>query len=73
MTEKIVPVAYKLLLSATTKIHPMFHASQLKLCKGEHAQPYVQLSITTTETSPVLQPVSILKSRIIGDQQVRLH
>ena len=65
MIEKIGRVAYKLLLPPSTRIHPVFHCSQLKLCKGDHAQPYVPLPITNSEMQPVLQPEMVLQSRVI--------
>ncbi|WVY91245.1 hypothetical protein V8G54_036759 [Vigna mungo] len=63
--QRISPVAYKLLLPPTTKIHPVFHCSQLKPCKGNHSQPYVPLPTTSNDLPPVIQPVAILKSRVI--------
>jgi len=55
MIQKIEVVAYKLLLPPSARIHPIFHCSQLKLCKGEHLQPYVLLPITCSELPPILQ------------------
>ena len=73
MIEKIGGVAYKLLLPPSARIHPIFHCSQLKLCKGDHAQPYVPLPITNSEMQPVLQPEMVLQSRVIlrNHQQVQ--
>ena len=32
----------------------VFHASQLKLCKGEHKQPHIPLPFTNDELQPVI-------------------
>nr|KYP57796.1 hypothetical protein KK1_004074 [Cajanus cajan] len=73
--ERIGKVAYKLLLPETAKIHPVFHISQLKLCKGHHSQSYVPLPITSNDAQPVLQPAAILQSRVIikGTKHVQQH
>ena len=41
--ERIGQVAYKLLLPPEVRIHPIFHYSQLKSCKGDHPIPYTPL------------------------------
>ena len=73
--EKIGEVAYKLLLPPSARIHPVFHCSQLKLCKGDHPQPYVPLPITNSELGPVLQPEAILETRVLlrNHQQVQQY
>nr|KYP46454.1 Transposon Ty3-I Gag-Pol polyprotein [Cajanus cajan] len=70
--ERIGLVAYKLLLPSTTKIHPVFHVSQLKPCKGEHTTPYIPFPFTNVKVQPIIQPAKILKERVIvqGQQQV---
>nr|KYP44122.1 Retrotransposable element Tf2 [Cajanus cajan] len=52
--QRIGQVAYKLLLPPTTRIHLVFHCSQLKPCKGDHSQPYVPLPINNTDLQLVI-------------------
>ncbi|CAH9143923.1 unnamed protein product [Cuscuta epithymum] len=70
--QRIGEVAYKLLLPPSARIHPVFHCSQLKPCKGDHATSYVPLPITTSEFGLTLQPEAILQSRVVirNQQQV---
>ena len=73
--EKIGEVAYKLLLPPSAKIHPVFHCFQLKLCKGDHFQPYIPLPITKSDVESLLQPEAILQTRVIirNQQHVQQH
>ncbi|KAL2338914.1 hypothetical protein Fmac_013360 [Flemingia macrophylla] len=63
--QRIGPVAYKLSLPPTAKIHPVFHVSLLKQFKGETQQPYLPLPFLTDELGPVIQPLKALDSRVI--------
>lgn len=45
-----------------TKIHSMFHVSQLKAFSGTAKEPYLPLSLTTTTMGPVLMPTAILRT-----------
>jgi hypothetical protein len=63
--EKIGSVAYKLLLPPHARIHPVFHVSLLKPCKGNHEQPYWPLPLMTTEEGPILLPDNIIDSRVL--------
>lgn len=51
---KIGVVAYKVTLHVEAKIHPVFHASQLKLFKGNAEDSYLPMPLTTAELGPVL-------------------
>ncbi|WVZ07869.1 hypothetical protein V8G54_021215 [Vigna mungo] len=63
--EQIGFVAYKLLLPPTAKIHPVFHCSQLKPCRGDHTQQYIPAITIDFETPPVIQPAALLQDRQI--------
>jgi hypothetical protein len=63
--EKIGYVAYKLLIPPHARIHPVFHVSLLKSCKGNHEQPYWPLPLMTTEEGPMLLPDTIIDSRVL--------
>ncbi|KAM1133241.1 hypothetical protein ACFX19_043220 [Malus domestica] len=62
---KLGPVAYKLKLPETSKLHPVFHVSCLKKHLGDHVQPSVHLPVITE--SGILQdvPTAILDRRLM--------
>ncbi|XP_045822209.1 uncharacterized protein LOC123915111 [Trifolium pratense] len=57
--EKIGNLAYKLKLLATTKIHPVFHISQLKEFKSSNEEPYFRLPLTTSETGKFVTTIQL--------------
>ena len=67
--EKIGPVAYKLELPKTAKIHPVFHVSQLK----QHVGPVVKqspLPVLNDEGLLAKEPVRILDRRLVNNHGV---
>ncbi|XP_073220461.1 uncharacterized protein [Cicer arietinum] len=63
--EQIGQVAYMLMLPLTARIHPVFHISALKLCKGDHSTQLMPLALTTTEQGPIMLPLSIIDHRAV--------
>jgi hypothetical protein len=61
VTERIGEVAYKLELPSTSRVHPVFHVSQLKPCLGPGQQALPQLP----SADDVLQvPLQVLRRRV---------
>jgi len=63
--QKIGPVAYKLALPSTAKIHPVFHISQLKKKVGKHVVPATDPLICSSGGQPLVEPVAILDRRMV--------
>ena len=63
--ERIGQVAYRMMLPTTAKIHPVFHVSALKLCKGDHHTQLLPLPLTTTEQGPLILPHAIVNHRTV--------
>ena len=63
IVSKIGSVAYKLALPAGSKIHPVFHVSQLKLHTGPLSQPS-PLPLLDDTSVLVKEPISILDRHI---------
>ncbi|XP_070050942.1 uncharacterized protein [Nicotiana tomentosiformis] len=62
---KIGKVAYVLKLPLGSKIHPVFHVSQLKKAVGNHVQPSKEPPICTDDGQVLTEPVAILGRRIM--------
>lgn len=56
---QIGEVAFELELPPASRIHPVFHASQLKPCKGSNTA-CLELPPETMENQPVIQPLAIV-------------
>ena len=66
ITERMGPVAYKLALPETSRIHPMFHCSNLKPFVGTPASaPMEELPPLAVDNQPVLTPLAILAHKTI--------
>jgi len=62
---KIGPIAYKLQLPTSTKIHPFFHCSHLKTCKGDHDRAYVPLPMINNPNSLYFEDKVALDADVI--------
>ena len=64
MIQKVRKVTYKLELPSESKIHPIFHVSQLKRKLGIHIQTQHQAPADTVEQ--IVKPERTLKRRIVN-------
>lgn len=70
IVEKLGPVAYKLALPATSRVHPVFHVSQLKKAIGQ-AKAHHQLPRVTDQGTFDITPLRQLDQRtILRDNKV---
>lgn len=63
--ERIGAVAYRLELLERSRIHPIFHISLLKPCKGSEVVEPVLIPLDNVGSHPIVQPVAICALRTI--------
>jgi hypothetical protein len=59
LIKAIGEIAFQLELPNTSKIHPVFHVSQLKPCFGD-ASTVLDLPVDAVENQPLIQPLLVL-------------
>ena len=58
--KRIGTVAYKVKLSESAKIHPVFHVALQKPFHGKSPPPYLPFPLTSSELGPTLCPWKVL-------------
>ena len=70
--EKIGPLAYKLDLPPNSRVHPVFHVSQLKPFMPDYTLVFAELPRVQDLSASMAEPVKILERRMMkhGDAPV---